>query len=131
MLFYFVNDGLKKDSSLPSGYSANKELLTLGLLEYIDTDNVCLSHSAVVTYRGFKVVAKAVPSCLIKSKLENNTVKDIFWRDNKAQSDELILGALRKISKSLGLESEILTVGSEGAPKMVCVNPSITGCVSH
>lgn len=50
------------------------------MLEQVDIDNVYLSHSAVVNYRGFKIVAKAIPSCLIKSTQENNTVKDIFMR---------------------------------------------------
>lgn len=35
LLFYFVNDGLKEDSKLSSGYSANKEILTLSLLEHL------------------------------------------------------------------------------------------------
>lgn len=50
---------------MPSGYSANKEILTLSLLEQLETDKVSLSHSAVVNYRGYKIVAKAVPSSLI------------------------------------------------------------------
>lgn len=41
------------------------------------------------------------------------------------------MGALKKISKSLGLESEVLTIDENGLPKMLCVSQELTACISN
>lgn len=72
------------------------------MIEQIETENVFFSHSAIISYRGYKIAAKAVPNSIIKADIEYNSLKDIFFRENKAQSDEQVLGAVRKICKCLG-----------------------------
>ena len=109
ILFYFANDGPTKDSFLPSGHSANRDLLTLGLVDQVDTENVYLSHSIVVNYRGYKVVAKTMPNSLINAKIEANSIKDVFRLLNRVQSDENIVEAVRKLSKLLAIQTCLLT----------------------
>lgn len=77
-MFYFANDNVAKDAFLPSGHEANRDLLTLSLVDQVDTDNVYLSHSIVVNYRGYKIVAKTVPNSLISANTEVKSVREIF-----------------------------------------------------
>jgi len=78
ILFFFANDNLTKDAFVPSGHEVNRDLLTLSLVDQVDTDNVYLSHSIVVNYRGYKIVAKTIPNSLISTNAEAKSVREIF-----------------------------------------------------
>ncbi len=86
-MFFFANDNLNKDVFLLSGHEANRDILTLSLVDQIDTENVYLAHSIVVNYRGYKIVAKTLPNSLITANSEAKSVGEIFHFENKAQND--------------------------------------------
>jgi hypothetical protein len=105
LLFYFANDELIPDGTLPSGYGASKEVLMLSIIEQLDIENVNLSRSAVVKYRGYKIVVKTIPNFMINTNSEFQNIQDILSQANCSQNDDVVLTALRKISKGLGVES--------------------------
>jgi hypothetical protein len=87
LLFYFAHDGLKEEQWIPSGYSVGKDLLLMSLAEQIDVENVHLSRSAVVSYKGYKMVAKTIPNSVISAHRELNNISDILAGESKVQTD--------------------------------------------
>ena len=75
----------------------------LSLIEQIDVETLYLSRIATVNYRGFKLIARTVPNFLVNSANDSGQLTDILRRGEINQNDDVLLAALRKISKNLGV----------------------------
>ena len=94
----------------------------LGLIQQINIENVYLSRLAVIHYRGFKIVARTIPNFLVSNKDNNIELKSIFEQCKLSDNDDVLVAALRKICKNIGVQSQNIVSGKNGQ-KLVCVNP--------